>query len=45
MSDGVIKLSILNFITIGVIAFVFVWLVNFGLKAAKITLPGTTPAA
>jgi hypothetical protein len=45
MSDGVIKLSILNFITIGLIAFVFVWLANWLLSMAGVTLPGSTPKA
>lgn len=45
MSDGVIRLSILNFLTIGIIAFVFVWLANWLLSMAGVTLPGQTPKA
>ncbi len=42
MSDGVVKLSIINFLTIGIIAFVFVWLANWGLSAVGVSLPGAS---
>lgn len=45
MADGVIKLSILNFLTIGIIAFVFVWIVNFALSKTGLTAFTTTPSS
>jgi hypothetical protein len=35
--DGVVRVDLANFVTIGLTAFVFVWILNRGLKYAGLT--------
>ncbi len=34
--DGIVRIDLANFVTIGLMAFIFVWVINRGLKMAGV---------